>query len=194
MTLVIPPGFAQAQLRWTLTGDAEVMISTFGVQWAPLGASPEAAADAIATHWSTVFPSAALANDYTFAGVKLIVGQDGGPPSIAEAPRSIPGTSGAAPLPQNCAVLVKKSTARGGRSGRGRMYLPAGMLQESLVSSNGVLTPAFRSDMGFAMTSFGIAVPMVLLHDSDSPGDLAPDPVTQLTVDSRIATQRRRLR
>lgn len=191
MALLIPPGFAQASLRWSLTGDPEVMISTVGIG---VNGPGQTEADDLADAWIASWPAANMFSQYTFLGVVLRVGQDGGPPIIVEAPRSQVGTATGNPLPQNCTVLVRKSTSTGGRSGRGRMYLPPYGLSESFVDSKGMIEPATVAVLQTAVSAalFGTVDP-VLLHDEASPVT-APSPLSAVTVDTRIATQRRRLR
>lgn len=194
MTLLIPPGYALVTLKWKLSLDAEPMESTFGVGNGS-HALGQTEANAIASAWLARFTLAGLRNTYTFTGLDMAVGQDGGDPVHYTVVQNSVGTGTNASLPQNCALLIKKGTALGGRQGRGRMYLPAGYLQEGLVDDNGTIDSSFRGDLQTAATAFrsdvaGAAGNMDLLHS----GSLAPTVVTSLTVDTRIATQRRRLR
>jgi hypothetical protein len=197
MSLIIPPGFAQAALRWSLVDDPEIMISTFGCETSGFAGGALGKANQITDAWAAAFTPPSLGTGYTFIGTRLSVGQDGGPPAIVEDAASIPGTSGTTSLPQNCAVLVKKLSGLGGRRGRGRMFLPGGYLQEGLVANNGMINAAFRGDMQNGMNQFLAAVGMFILHSTGpagSPAPPAPTAVTQVVVDTRIATQRRRLR
>jgi hypothetical protein len=100
-------------------------------------------------------------------------------------------------LPPNCAVLIHKSTARGGRRGRGRMYLPWTVL-EANVDEVGVLTSTVITSHNAAVSSWQAALssggnPLVLLHAPGKTATPAPDPVTSMSCDRLIATQRRRL-
>jgi hypothetical protein len=113
----------------------------------------------------------------------------------------------------NTAILVTKSSAIGGRRGRGRMFLPG--VDSDSVDDTGNLLTAFLSDTQDQADLFleGLNsndVGMHLLHDfaytwvindngqprrvpSSTPPPF-PNVVTALTVQSLVATQRRRLR
>jgi hypothetical protein len=102
------------------------------------------------------------------------------------------GNTGSQVTPQ-VAVLVRKRTNLGGKRHRGRFYLPG--LIEGGVNERGEVSSATQTafqtqaaEMLAALITAGI--PMVILHN----GITAPTPVTELIVDSRVATQRRRLR
>ena len=95
--------------------------------------------------------------------------------------------------PPNVAALISKTTNVGGREGRGRFFLPG--LPENDVDESGLITvghlgvlqPAMDSLLSDATTQ---DVPLELLHNSTR----NPSGLTGLSVDGRVATQRRRLR
>lgn len=104
-------------------------------------------------------------------------------------------TSGNA-VPPQVAVLIRKNTVQGGRKGQGRFFLPG--IPEAGVSSAGVLDQAYVNDIQAAMDAFHESLadqlmPMLLLHSVEGSSDL-PLAVTRLVVQSKVATQRRRLR
>ena len=74
------------------------------------------------------------------------VGQAGGGPPPSRVSRWRRGSGGAEKRPQNCAALIKKQTNRAGRSGRGRMFLPA-VLDEAQVSQTGIISPLQLADL-----------------------------------------------
>lgn len=191
MALVIPPGFAQIVYRWTLAGDPEEMISTVGAD-----TSAEGGATAINWReaWLSAFPAISYSSNWFFLGVRAYIGQDGGPPVIQDAPANLQGTGEQNTTPQNCSLLVRKSTALGGRAGRGRMFLPPFNLDEGNVDAKGMLDLDYLNDMQTLFNAVFLPVAPVILHDSATPGAPAPTPITGWTVDPRIATQRRRLR
>lgn len=194
-----PEGFGIAKVLWSLTGDPEQMITTFGFQDTP-GLSPFLTASALDTIFNDNFVPGSLHSSFTYLGVEVQMGNEagtGGP--VGYSPEAIPGTAGGSgPLPQNCALMINKRTAVGGRIGRGRCYFPSGYLLDSAVSGTGVIDPtlvtsltvisqAFRNDLEAATYQ------MVLLHVQDLP-ILPPFPVDLFVVDPIIATQRTRLR
>lgn len=194
MALVIPPGFAQIAYRFALAGDAEEMISTVGIDLDGITGLPAGAATAAMDAFVLGYPAAAWSTDWTVRGCTAYIGQDGGPPAIVEHLTDVVGVTAMDTPPQNCAVLIRKQTALGGRPGRGRMFLPPFACDEGNVAPNGMLDPDFRSDTQDNIDAWMGALSPVLLHDSLTPGSPAPTPITSFVVDTRIATQRRRLR
>lgn len=109
---------------------------------------------------------------------------------------SITGASGGNSLPPNVSVLVTKNTNQGGRSGRGRMYLPG--FREDQVNVAGIIDNTYVGNMQDALDDFvtymtGADLQLVLEHGPDSPFNL-PGVVSSLTCQAKVATQRRRLR
>jgi hypothetical protein len=99
-------------------------------------------------------------------------------------------TAGEAP---QVAVLTRKITLQGGRTGRGRMFLPG--ISETKVQNGNVnaaslinLNAAFLAWMNLHDTA---QFPVALLHAEPGP---APLIVTEMQVQARVATQRRRIR
>lgn len=106
------------------------------------------------------------------------------------------GTSGA-PLEPAVAVLVQKVTAHGGRSGRGRFFLP-GFL-DSISTSGGVIGGTELTALQTDVTAFlndlsAFGGGPVVLHAPGPHGGDSPWPITNLVVSSQVATQRRRNR
>lgn len=197
MALVIPPNFSQVVFKWALAGDAEVMVNTLGLDTTDVTLWP-AMVEALATNTRTSLPVTVIAIGYSFLGVTVYRGQDGGPPVVYEstAPAHA-GTNAGPALPPNCAFLLRKRTAVGGRKGRGRMFIPAGVgVGEDSVPATGVMAEAQRAALETRYNNWIAALgpDPVLFHDSDSPGSTTPTPITSLTVEARLATVRRRLR
>lgn len=203
MTLVIPPGHAQASIEFLSDYDPDPWYTTFGVQLVDAEGDFTYMANFAASAFETGF-QAILSNEVMITACELRVGQDGGPPLLVRVNRGNRGGSSADMLPQNCAALIRKGTNRAGRTGRGRMYLP-GVLPENKVSQTGIIASDHLGVLEGAAEAFLEALddpiappsptsPMVLLHNAFVPGGTTPDPVVSLIPDNRIATQRRRLR
>jgi hypothetical protein len=197
MSVIIPAGYANAAFRFSLTGDPEVMVSTMGYDLNAV--TGQSLADSLATGFTAAaaFPAANILTGYTFLGVRVAVGQDGGPPVIFESPVSVVGTNLGPPFPSNVSLLVRKITALGGRRGRGRMYFPPAFLGEDSISSIGIIAEAQRgplSDRFFAATAAPAGATRVLLHGPEVGAPTAPTPITNVILDRLVATQRRRLR
>jgi hypothetical protein len=204
MALIIPVGFGQAVYEMRLTGDSEPIVVTMGHDLDNALGDYEDAASVLYQYF-TSYMCFELSNQYTVTAVSLYVGQDGGPPALFEFAPSSPvvGPSTGTPLPQNCAVLVRKRTSSAGRRGRGRIYMPG--IAESEVNPAGVIGTTTRNNWQTAAENWFeacrdgadtfVAYPMVVLHRSEGAGvEPPPTVITALEVDTVIATQRRRLR
>jgi hypothetical protein len=162
---------------------------------------PSALADDVHTAFvnaGTIFEASSMHDDYQVGPFVASIMTSTGP-QIGTGVLVRQGTAPTdGPLPQNCAMLVQRRTARGGRKGRGRMYFPFVYPTEVNISPTGVLGAVPFVAWQTAMTEFHAAlvasgIPMVLLH-SEAAGPIAPDPVTSLVAQQTIATQRTRLR
>lgn len=193
---IIPVDYAQANFVLKLTGDNEEMICTMGIALESGGVGdPQPIAESLHDAFSDQFMfwvnasySCVRCDLYTNLGTGTLIN------SSTAAAR--PGLQGGAPVPQNTAYLLRKRTGRAGRAGSGRMYLPG--VEESAVDATGNVTAQRITDFNTAGTNFitqvqgitGVDGP-ALLHSLI--GDL-PNAVTAIQCDSKVATQRRRLR
>lgn len=194
MALIIPVGFAQVSWLFSLTDDPEEMVTTCGLN---LGAETdlEAVGLDLIQAFQAAFPVTAILSAYSFNGVRLVAGNASGPPTIVEVPVVHQGTaSSGGPLPQNCAFLVKKQSAEGGRTNRGRQYWPPFMIVESAVTATGTMSPTDTAIVQGRFNTVYNPNEWVILHDDTSPGDGEPTAITSFVLDRQIATQRRRLR
>jgi hypothetical protein len=196
--MIIPVDGANFVILHTIAGDAEPMQTAVGVDASAAGGDYDALLSDLVDAWLTAW-SGEYSDQTTIGPYRLEVGQDGGDPIIVENAATVPGDNSDEPLPPNCALLVRKATASGGRRNRGRMYIPGLALRPS-TSPAGVLDGGAFSALDSDAAAFRIAVeasPLVgpdglLLFHSESPATATP--ITQLLVQQKIATQRRRLR
>jgi hypothetical protein len=132
---------------------------------------------------------------WTFVGVTAYLQDDPGQ-VIGEFNQPITATAGGLlTLPTNCSYLVHKVTAESGRSGKGRMYLPAYVLGEGDVGVNGIIESSYstvqaRLDEFYDNLTTGESLEVKLFHTTPR----ASTPVTSFLLDAQIATQRRRMR
>lgn len=192
----IPVGFAQVNMRFAgppIPLGAEI---TFGVALLTgFGPTPTDVANDVKTAYdgsdleSVIGSGADLQsilvkfgpNDIgPSAEVSAVIASDGGTPCDS------PATS----------VLVHKNTSFGGRAGRGRLFLPNP--PDAGIGTGGALDPTFVGQVNTRLEAFRVAlvgqnIDMMLLHNAGSPLT-DPSPVTSLTCDSQVATQRRRNR
>lgn len=199
MALVIPPNEALVVHSLTLAGDPEPMAVTYGIRLVPAPNLANAVVDVANAFKALVL--ARFSNQYTLTNTELqYVALAGDPPLIYTSAITQVGGGTSTVCPQNTAFLVHKRTAQGGRTGRGRFYWPG--VAESDVDSVGTILPATVTANNTNLATFLAAVKgsaeideMVLLHDSNGAGaSMGSFPITLLQMDTRAATQRRRMR
>lgn len=127
----------------------------------------------------------------TLTELRIKVGpEDSGPTHVITVGE--PGAEGASQLPPSVAMLIRKVVPNTTTRRMGRLFWPG--LSEGNVDAAGVLDPGALADYQTAWAGFLD----VLLDHTVSPAvfDETSDPreVTALTVQSRVATQRDRLR
>jgi len=203
---IIPPGYGQMTIpisHGSVSRDAAVV---FGVDMnAQVGSV--ALVNKILTDFTSEW-AAVIDDAVTIGPGRLNVGQDGGESLAFIGSTVVVGTSAQSSMPSNVAVLLRKTTARGGRRGRGRMFVPWA-LSDAAVDDTGQILGATVTNLQTRATDFlgnleldlgsELATPMVLLHtesgeDVENPTATGlPNPVTALTVDALIGSQRRRL-
>lgn len=193
---IIPNGYAQLNQVIALAGDTDEMITTIGLKFdgitfADVPTIMEAAFDA----WELNFKGRMTA-DYSLMRIDSYSNFGGENLTYTTTQAAVQCQVAQNSAPQNCAYLLKKITGTGGRTGRGRMYVPG--VSEEVVSATGVVTGSTVTAWNTAAAAYltalnGIAGVdhAVLLHSQI--GDL-PMEITTIVCDSRIATQRRRLR
>lgn len=197
MPVVIPDGDAVVAHAWLSTGDAELMISTHGLNPSIPEMDAENMADAVVNARAVANPFSGdnLCTSWTYRGFTLYK-KVGAGSVVVERPVLFAGTNASETCPVNCSMLVQKRTGLGGRRLRGRMYLPAGFLPQNQVDNNGFITSLWSGQLQTDLTSYLENLVLQLcpmaIHHSTPPFDGTM--VTQLAVQPLIATQRRRLR
>jgi len=198
MGIIIPAGDYNGTIAWTCEGLVDPMTVSLGLR--------DFTEDMTLEQVATAFAAAVTANDsladpdnmqatYTCVGVTVTTMVDGDPLSATVGINVTGDLAGGANPPQ-CASLITKNTARGGRKGRGRWYLPIGIvLSESGVSPAGTISSIELGDLQDCLDSFYAAliaedlIPL-LFHSDGTAGNV----ITSFTAGNTIATQRRRLR
>jgi hypothetical protein len=169
---------------------------TFGVD--PTSTDPVAVAASVRIAWTKVGSiSTRIDNQVTMGPYTVRLGTDGSEAIVGVDSTQALGGSGGSATPPNIALLVHKRTARGGRRGRGRMFIPWAT-QIADVDERGTIA---SSTLGFTNTALAVFLaelttqgcPMVVLHDDGRTPPGAPNVVTSLTADAIVGTQRRRL-
>lgn len=202
--------YTEAWVSFQLSGDPELMYCHLGMIW-PIGGRPVANVDnanAIAQPLVDAFINAVpvgytIKASHVLFGVGVTSTDDTPPVGIDCTTAGVPGEYGGTNpmLPQNCALLVRKSVA-GGKPGR--MYVP-GLLEEDVSPTGAVGSTPLATLQAVYTGMYADVVGLVVDGESPVPGLMSKvsgsspaayilNEITSLTVDSRIATQRRRLR
>lgn len=190
------PGYADCGIEIVHGSMSRSAWLTFGVD--PTDTDPALVAANIITAMTGVGSLQGIVDSTaTFRRVRVSLGQDGAEDTIADVAISLPGLNSVTSVPPNCALLVHKRTARGGRRGRGRLYIPWAMAGSS-VDEAGVINASILTGLQTKATQFLSSlttnnVPMVVLHNLGISTMGPPNLVTSVVCDTRIGTQRRRL-
>lgn len=199
--MAVPVGHALGVLEFSLAGDSEPMNITLGIDPTAYSGDFNAAVAHFGLSFWSVF-QASFGDGYTLERALFYVGQDGTTATaVYEEVIGTDGGAGTDRLPQNCALLVRKSSGVPGRRNKGRFYVP-GILGESVVGDTGVISGAvvtslqtkfddWMDELTIPGAGYTAALTPEIFH---STGDQTPTPVTELQVESLIATQRQRLR
>lgn len=195
MSARIPPGFAEAWMRFNTPGDAENMYISQGVELAAGAAASVGTADAILASMNSCFDGL-ISSAYSLGPGHVIFGNDGGDIRVDGTASPENGTQAATAYPPNVAILVRKNTNAGGRRGRGRLYFPGA--PESSAGSDGQLDSTYRSTCQTALNALLVELEdgaptdaAVVFHDT---APFTPTTITSYEVQQYVATQRRRLR
>lgn len=194
MGVIIPPGYGEAQyLFGSPDPDGSQPMATMGVILSDPGS------DAMAEDLYDAFISSGclstMSSHWQLIGVRLRTGDDPGPGPTYEHTETTNGGESGDPVPAQCATLIAKRTALGGRKNRGRFYLPG--LLASHVDTDGSIKSGTLSTLQTAFNNLLITYNTitgvggaVVLHS----GAGAPAEVTDLRVEGSLASQRRRAR
>jgi len=197
-TLSIPPGYAQASMTFRHSSLARAALITFGLDVGDAGGDYLAIAQDMPGLLGAQFDDIIDA-DVTVGEPTLRVGQDGGEALVVVGTASFVGLRTSPSLPGNNAALIRKATNRGGRRGRGRLFLPW-VLSEADVDEVGAISSTKRSELATSAQNWLNNMPlsspphqMVLLHSTGLSALGNPDPVVSMSCDPLIGSQRRRL-
>lgn len=196
--VVIPDGFCEAVFLHTVPGQSGEVITTCGFE---IGTdTSQTLLDALSTAYSNV--KSFLPTVATYAGCRVRVQAGLVGSSVAG---SGAGTNAGAIAPPNVSYLLRKTTAEPGRQNQGRMYVPGVLRLE--VDGLGVLTggayTSVQTGMGNfladATSDFGNPVLLHTFYRDLKTGqvprpDTTPTLIDNLVLETKVATQRTRLR
>lgn len=192
----IPENFSNVRYVFSCAGVTEEMSFAHGVSGG-IGAS--ASDIALACHLAFVgaVPETpeGIYVGWSYLGTR-VTKTTAGEPVTAEFNANMQGTAIGQSSIVSSALLVRKTTAEGGRKNRGRMYVPPCVLAEAVVSNAGFID---SGDLGTLSSKFDqfhsdlvLAEMIPCLFHSD-PVD-TPTTITGFVLQSQLATQRRRMR
>ena len=199
MSIIIPPGFAQAAFVLIGSTGTQPFVTTIGLDISEAGGEFVGAANTAFDIYATELLG--ITDDaLTLSHVTLQIGQDGGSGSVQSDLPPANGTSSGGFGPVAMSLIARKNTPVLGRRGRGRMFIP-GVLQEAGVEPDGQLTPTFRGQLQGHLNDFwtgfedsgiaGTPISPVLLH---SDAEASPTPITSFTASPLVGWIRGRIR
>lgn len=196
MGVVIPSSFGQITWKGFHGSTGQLWACTMGIDVTGGITDPTDLATRCYDAWDeNINPVLSSSTALTACNVKLGPGNLG-PQAQFDLLRA--GQVDAPTLPSNVAILVQKRTAAGGRANRGRMFIPG--MPEGSVTNGGLIDSAILLAWDGAFFNMKAQLladlqidGLVVLHDESSPVAL-PTPITDLRVQSMVATMRRRLR
>lgn len=194
----IPEGYAEIVVTYSQQGTIRPAQWTIGTDLA-ITEDPNTYLDGVIDSWNNagnVLHPATFDARLSVVNVRMTVMTSTGP-VIYDRPQFVTGSKTGEAQPPNVAVLIRRVTARGGRRGRGRLYLPSGYLNETDVIEGGVIIGTTVTSLQNLANNIRIGLNTVagsvgvLLHND---GLVDPDELTDLRVQQVVATMRRRLR
>lgn len=136
-----------------------------------------------------------VSNQVSFTGIHAVINRGGVLSEADSSSAAVAGGIASDPVPANTSVLVHKATGLIGRNHRGRLYVP-GIAETWMDGAGSNLTAPHLATLETAFLDW-IAqlitdkLDLAVLHRNPA---TTPDLVTDVTVRSLVATQRRRLR
>lgn len=200
--LIIPESCGLVTSTWLFAGKSNPITTTMGINDFGTG-DPQTDIEEVYEGWVTAGGFCAAANmspNYTFTGCSMIYNNAGIMEGYESTGPAVVGTSAQmAQMIVGNSLLVQKRTGRVGRHFRGRGYWPITLISEGDISAMGQIasTPlADLTDQVETTTAAWLAATdwrPVLLHSDTvvTPGYTA---ITSWQLQSKVATQRRRLR
>lgn len=198
VSLVIPPGYANAAFIFTGSVGTQPYITTLGVDISDWGGDHVAVANTLKLTFATAFETE-MSSALTLDRVTLAVGQDGPGGSVDSdtAPDSFSRSGQFPPTAMSC--IVRKVTNELGRRGRGRMFIP-GIVSENEVGEDGAINPARMFAIGTVLQGWyntltyeatEQSLQPVLFHAS---APTMPTPITAFGVSPLVGWVRGRIR
>nr|CRY95224.1 hypothetical protein [uncultured prokaryote] len=200
MSLVIPPGYGQANFIFTSNEGTEPFVTTLGLNLGDAEGDFVAAANQAFAVWALdLLPL--MDSDLVLDRVQLFIGADGPSGSVDSTLPPDNGNRTSEGLPWSLSTIARKNTTDLGRAGRGRMFIP-GMVSPGEIGQGGNINNTRRTAIQTGLQAFyddlvagdagGPALPPVLFHN---PGTAtSPTAITGFTVAPLVGWIRKRIR
>lgn len=188
---IIPVGFSQLTLGFTGLNQPTGGAVTLGLNQSAIS-TPAGVLDAIEALFTPLHEAIAV-ESCILSSARVKFGPDATGPFV-ERTYSIPGDQGTDATGPQVAILVAKVTAFGGREGRGRLYYPGAT--DASVDASGDLGGGYLTQLQTAFDNFydgldtATCIPTLLHSDPAN----TPDTILEFVVQTKVATQRRRVR
>ncbi len=198
MGIIVPEGYSNVSFVHQIDGSIKQAVASVGC-FKVLSGDPDPTEIAndfwgYATNVAGPCIAAAMSDAWTFVGVSVTSTVDG-LPLTGQKFTSVAGSSSGDSVMLNTSVLITKNTAAGGRKNRGRMYWPPSICFEGSADSAGNITGGNEVDFTNMFEHIRTAAQdddyVLTLFHSDA---TTPTPIISLSCESRLATQRRRMR
>lgn len=186
----VPAGFYETIVHWSLPGQSGDIITSFG--WDGHDAADPPVFEDVVSAINQLLGN--LSNQCAITGVTFDLGSSAADNPTHESSDGNVGLSSGTPMPANCAALIQKRGALGGRRNRGRFYLPG--ITKTGVEDDGSLNSTYVGSLqtnvdGMLGDQAANSDTPVVFHQS---APFTPTNVGVWTVQPKIATQRTRLR
>lgn len=198
MSIQIPVGYGLATVRMQPVIGIKEVCWTFGYD-GDAAEDPSVDAQEIDTiltlNTTRMHNAGSMSSQWKYLGVRCTRMTNSGP-LLGQYDHEILGQLSVECIPLNSAVLVRKNTSMGGRKGRGRFYLPPCHIAEVNIGATGNIQLTQLTALQTQVTNSFQALlasdckPVVLHSDVVT----SPAPIISWTVQTQIATQRRRMR
>jgi hypothetical protein len=191
------PGYADISIPLLNAALTRTAYVTFGVD--STGTDPSTIADQALTAFTAAGSlGAQIDTNVTIGPAICHLGTDGTADLVGIGSTTAAGGKAGSSTPANVCALFRKTTAVGGRRGRGRMFLPWCLVVADVDEAGKIQVVGTRNALNAAAVVFLAQLvispgQMVVLHGPGKTPVIAPSPVSLMKVDLVIGTQRRRL-
>lgn len=200
MSLIIPPGYGQANFILDSAEGTAPFVTTIGVNLGDAGGDNVAAANQAFERFAGTIMTV-MDHDLQLQRVQLYIGADGPSGSVDSTNSPVSGSRSTEGLPWSLSAIARKTTTDLGRYGRGRMFIP-GVIAPSEIGQSGSISTPRRAAIQAELDQFfdglttgeggGPLLPPVLFHN---PGvTTSPTAITGLTLAPLVGWVRKRIR